>query len=242
MTSPFQSFSFLLTFLNLNSPGASKWGTGTTKWQTGFFPNKHLYKITNLGGGCKKHLYKITSLGGGCKKHLYKITNLGGGVQTTTSPTSTSLGSPLAKVVGQEGTKEVTWSCLDGGLLSHLLGAFWPFRTDGFWCMGLPWHYKMANQFFSRQTPLQNHRPGKRWCKKTPLQNHKPGGGGAKKSKQHPYKITNLGGGVRTTTSPTSTFLGSPLGSFWVLFYQFLFSSHTSKINQNNRTRDNQGM
>ena len=188
MTSPFQSFSFLLTFLNLNSPGASKWGTGTTKWQTGFFPNKHLYKITNLGGGCKKHLYKITSLGGGCKKHLYKITNLGGGVQTTTSPTSTSLGSPLAKVVGQEGTKEVTWSCLDGGLLSHLLGAFWPFRTDGFWwCMGLPWHYKMANQFFSKQTPLQNHRPGKRWCKK------------------RLYKITNLGGGVQKNQNNTPT-------------------------------------
>ena len=131
----------------------------------------------------------------------------------------------------------MTWSCLDGGLLSHLLGAFWPFRTDGFWwCMGLPWHYKMANQLFFKQTPLQItdlERGGAKnastksqtWggCKKiktTPLQNHKPGGGG-----------------VRTTTSPTSTFLGSPLGSFWVLFYQFLFSSHTSNINQNDRTR-----
>ena len=82
----------------------------------------------------------------------------------------------------------MTWSCLDGGLLSHLLGAFWPFRTDGFWwCMGLPWHYKMANQLFFKQTPLQNHRPGKKGCKK------------------HLYKITNLGGGVQKNQNNTST-------------------------------------
>ena len=139
----------------------------------------------------------------------------------------------------------MTWSCLGRGLLSHLLGAFWPFRTDGFWwCMGLPRHYKMANQFFSKQTPLQNYRPGKRWCKKRLYKITNLGGGGRKKIKTTPVQNHKPrgGGGVRTTTSPTSTFLGSPLGSFWVLFYQFLFSSHTSKINQNNRTRDNQGM
>ena len=126
----------------------------------------------------------------------------------------------------------MTWSCLDGGLLSHLLGSFWPFRTDGFWwCMGLPWHYKMANQFFFQTNTSTKSQTWKEGVQKTPLQNHKPGGGGVQKIKTTPLQ------NQRTTTSPTSTFLGSPLGSFWVLLYQFLFSSHTSKINQNDRTR-----
>ena len=123
----------------------------------------------------------------------------------------------------------MTWSCLDGGLLSHLLGAFWPFRTDGFWrCMGLPWHYKMANQFFSKNTSTKS-QTWKEGVQKTPLQNHKPGGGGCKKIKTTPLQNHKPGGGCANNHFSHIYILGSPLGSS--------ISSHTSKINQNDRTR-----
>ena len=50
------------------------------------------------------------------------------------------------------------------------------FKSKFSWCKQVG-HW-MANRLFSKQTPLQNHKPG--GCKKiktTPLQNHKPGGG-----------------------------------------------------------------
>ena len=57
---------------------------GTTKWQTSFFSNKHVYKITDLErGGEKNTSTKSQTWGGGVQKkskqHLYKITNLWGG-------------------------------------------------------------------------------------------------------------------------------------------------------------------
>ena len=107
--------------------------------------------------------------------------------------------------------------------------------SGGVWAF--PGTTKWQTSFFSNKHLYKITDLERGGAKNTSTKSQTWGGWGAKKSKQHLYKITNLGAGVRTTTSPTSTFLGSPLGSFWVLLYQFLFSSHTSKINQNDRTR-----
>ena len=59
---------------------------------------------------------------------------------------------------------------------SILFIPFNSFKSKFSWCRQVGhWNYKMANRLFSKQIPLQNHKPGGR-VQKTPLQNHKPGG------------------------------------------------------------------
>ena len=71
------------------------------------------------------------------------------------------------------------------------------FKSKFSWCKQVGhWNYKKANRLFSKQTPLQNHKPGGR-VQKTPLQNHKPGG----RVQKTPLQNHKPGGGANNDFS-----------------------------------------